>query len=51
VRPALRPCPGPPSRRPRLEPARQGSDEFTRFALKDAAVNKKLIEDTGITVD
>lgn len=34
-----------------LQPAWQGSDEFTRFALQDASTNRKLIEETGITVE
>ncbi len=34
-----------------LQPAYQGSEEFTRFAFKDAEVNKKLIEEASITGD
>jgi tripartite-type tricarboxylate transporter receptor subunit TctC len=34
-----------------LQPAFQTSEEFTRFAIHDAEVNKKLIEEAGITAD
>ena len=32
-----------------LQPAFQPSDEFTRFAINDAQVNRKLIGEAGIT--
>ena len=34
-----------------LQPAFQPSDEFTRFAISDAEVNRKLIGETGITAE